>query len=263
MKLATKKYWRKYNTELWRWLAGLSNLDKKVPLRVQRNPYGLYETPKEYDEDGIAYNDGTWKVYNTCRVSSGRLRRKIHCKNKDELIKHIYGYIIFLYYCGIPKEETLIYVVRFIIYKLTFNEGMFDCSKESKNLLKEKILGIYNSDVKHYYCYREDDRRYAVNPIYLRNRNKSDKTKLHNQIEGQLTYKRLEKNYDPNLSIRKNVERLNKKGIQISKSTIARWLQHKKEEEEKKRKTIEMFGQAIGANPRSVPFDLNFNFPRI
>ena len=80
----------------------------KNKCRIQQNVYGLYESPKVYDEKGIAYNDGTWLIYNTCRIKGGKFRGRLFCGTKKQLLEYLYGYMCFLKKVGVDERDSVL-----------------------------------------------------------------------------------------------------------------------------------------------------------
>ena len=81
MELDFKEKWIKRRQRLYNSLLADPAYPYEYKRRVQQHPYGMYETPKVYDENGVAFNDGSWLIYNTCRVADDKFRGKVFCKS--------------------------------------------------------------------------------------------------------------------------------------------------------------------------------------
>lgn len=206
-----------------------TNYPVECSRRMYAHFYGLYETPKSY-VDGVAHNDGSWLIYNTCRKKGKTLRNKIYCKTKKDLIEYVYGYLCFLKKIGITDvEEMTYYAMCYVIYKLTFRKGLFSCAKNKMELL-EMAKGVLKKDVNDIKCQRKDPRKTALDPKIKKDMTVGEKTRMVKRLQRDRTDELIERWYDPSLSIRKNVEKFRKNDVPVSKATLERYLKRKKEE---------------------------------
>ena len=185
---------------------------------------GLYETPKTYTADGIAHNDGSWLIYNTFRSKDGKYRGKILCWNKEQIIKHIYGYICFLRKVGIHwHDEMVYYTIRYIEDKLTFPKGVFGCTKPNLRLIDEKVDMILNKEYEDVDCSRQDKRRFCMDPAIKKDMSRSDKVRKEKAEVKKETYAFIAKYNDPGRTTIENLMEFRKHGKSISESTYKRW----------------------------------------
>ena len=185
---------------------------------------GLYETPKSFNQDGIAHNDGSWLIYNTSRTREGKYRGKILCQNKKQVIEYIYGYLCFLRKVGIDwNEEMAYYTVCYIKDKLTFAKGVFNCSKPNIRLIESKVDTILNRAYEDIDCSRRDKRKFCMDPNIKKEMSLSDKVRLEQAERKKKTYNYIAKYYNPKLSENENLMVFIKHGKSISESTFKRW----------------------------------------
>ena len=229
MELDFKKDWIKRRQRLYYNLLSDPSYPVKYKSRVQANPFGLYETPKVYDENGVAYNDGTWLVYNTCRVSNAKFRGKIFCKNKQQLLEYLYGYMCFLKKVGVEERDEMIYhAICYIIYKLTYRKGLFRDTNASIEKLKELATSVIKKDVEDIKCSRVDKRKCCLDPKIKKTMTTGQKTSLQKKAQKQMKDELIEKWYDPGLSIRENVKYFKKNNIPISKARLEIYLRERR-----------------------------------
>ena len=227
----TKEQWIKYRKNLH---LKLPHSDKLIPelevrIRIQKNTEGLFETPKTYT-DGVAYNDGSWLIYNTCRTTKCKVRTKIKCNTKNDIIKKLISYLFFLKEVGITnKYEMLYYAIYFISDRLFYTKGMFDCNDNNKVLIGKKISYVLNRKGSCS-CSRFDDRKFCFDPK-LKNSfksygklNRKLYTKEQKRIVKESKDELIRKYYNSELSIRENVKVMKENGIEVSKSSLGRWL---------------------------------------
>lgn len=224
-KFDEKKEWddftKRWYLEVYRY--GAYN-DHILANRIHNNKDGYWETPKKY-VDGVAYNDGTWLEYNTIRVSNGKVRTKVMCKSKQELITTIYDYLCFLRKDGLTYEpEILYYVLVFLVDKLCYRNGLFVYNNKNKLVLCNLVKSVCKKSKSDIVCDRKDERKFAIDPRYLNKLNKSDKSQLRNKIVKKLKDDEIKKYYSSLLSIRENVEMMNSVGIKVSKTRLALWI---------------------------------------
>jgi hypothetical protein len=193
--------------------------------RIQQHPYGLYETPKHYDENGVAYNDGTWLIYNTCRVNENRFRGKVFCKTKKQLLEYLYGYMCFLKKVGVEERDEMIYhAICYLIYKLTYRKGMFKDSKQSIEKLIELATSVIKKESVDINCSRIDKRKYCLDPKIKKTLTTGQKTGWQKKVQKQMKDDLIEKWYDPGLSVRENVKRFKMNNVPISKARLEIYL---------------------------------------
>lgn len=207
--------------EKTRWIKLREELYKTITWRVspsEKEAYdrGLYESPKTY-VDGVAYNDGSWVKY----IHNG----KLWCRNKEEIGRYLYGYMCFLLKVEIVDNmELWYYSLCFLIDVLEYRKGLFGCSMENRiriNTIVQKVYKTRPADIK---TAKKDERAFCIDPKMIVGMTVAEKTRLQKKIQKELTDARIAELYDRELSIRKNVERFNEKGLQISPSRLHQWL---------------------------------------
>ena len=192
--------------------------------RLVSHKDGLYETPKTFNSDGIAYNDGSWLIYNTSRSKEGKYRGKILCKKKEQVINYIYGYLCFLRKVGIEwNEEMIYYTICYVKDKLTFPKGMFNCSPSNLRLIEQKVGEILNRDYEDVICSRIDKRKFCMAPDKKKGMEKSDKVRLEKAEQKKMTYDYIARYYNPARKPIENLMEFKKHGKTISESTFKRW----------------------------------------
>lgn len=197
--------------------------------RLISHKSGLYETPKTFNSEGIAYNDGSWLIYNTSRTKEGKYRGKILCQNKEQVIKYVYGYICFLRKVGINwNEEMEYYTICYIKDKLTFPKGVFNCSKPNTRLIEQKVHTILNMEYEDVECSRLDKRNFCMDPEMKKDMSRSDKVRLEKAELKKETYDYIAKYAHPKLKVIDNLIELSKHGKTISRSTFLRWKREQK-----------------------------------
>ena len=197
---------------------------KKYRDRLIAHHDGLYETPKTFNSDGIAYNDGSWLIYNTYRSREGKYRGKILCSKKKQVIEHIYGYICFLRKVGILwKDEMAYYTICYIEDKLTFPKGVFGCTKPNLLLIERVVGTILNKEYEDVECSRIDKRKFCMDPARKKVMSRSDKVRLQKAEEKKSTSDYIAKYYNPQRTTTENLMEFRKHGRIISESTYKRW----------------------------------------
>lgn len=202
MELDRKVRWKNLRDELYVKIAGdPHSLDNKDDITTWVNAYiqhkGLYETPKVY-KDGYAVNDGDWVKY----YYNGRFR----CKNKEEVLRYIYGYVCFLIKVGIEDlDEFWYYSICFLIDRLEYRDGLFGCSLENKNRIESTILKALKNRPQEVWTAKKDERKYCLDPSVKKGKTVGEKTHLQKKKDKEITDARIAERYDPSLkSIRKN-----------------------------------------------------------
>lgn len=226
--------WNRYRLELYRRIIeqGLGDYfeDRWIAYRVQENRWGLYETPKSYDEAGVTYNDGRWLIFNTSRAYKHNdkviYKDKVFCKDKCQVINDLYCYILFLRKIGIDMAfEMNYYAVAFLVKYLRFYDKVFDCTRENQNKIGELCRTAVNKEPEEIECEsRKDSRQFAFDPDKTRNMTPKGIIEWQKRIRKQMTDESIKKRYNPRLSVRKNVDELKKHGIEISVGRMYQWM---------------------------------------
>lgn len=230
MDLDFKKEWIGRRKRVYFNLMTDSVYPDKNKCRVQQNMYGLYETPKDYDKNGVAYNDGTWLIYNTCRVTGDKFRGKLFCRTKKQLLEYIYGYMCFLKKVGVDERDEMIYYsIGYIINKLTFRKGMFPDSKQNIEKLKELATSVMRKDIGEITCVRVDKRKSCLDPKIKKTMTTAQKTSLQKKVQKQMKDDLIKEWYDPARSVRENVKYFKDNDIKVSKARLEIYLrEHRK-----------------------------------
>ena len=234
--------WKNYRLEIYRRLMISGQNDwlqeKEIAYRVRGNDWGIYETLKAY-KDGVAYNDGTWLIYNT-----GRMRRcedktlykdKVFCRDKNHVIQVLYSYIMFLRKIGIEVVyEMNFYAVAFLTKYLRFYDKVFDCTMENKKKVGELCQAAFNKEADEIDCNtRIDSRKFALDPVMIgrmtkrmtRSQATAEITRFQKKIQKQMTDERIRKWYNPKLSERNNIKWFRENGIKdISLGRLHQWI---------------------------------------
>lgn len=207
---------------LYRW--GVSN-DVDLAQRIKEHREGYYETPKTY-VDGVAYNDGSWHIYNTCWTKNGKVTTKIKCMSRNTLIRYIYGYVCFLKSDGITdRREMFYYTIKFIRERLIIPQGMFEYNYVNKKFLEGRIDFVLASDIDDDF---KDSRNYAFEPGITGRLTREDYTRLQRMVQKEYKDRMIEKYYDSSLSVEQNLTVMNEAGLQIKKSRLYIWLKTQK-----------------------------------
>jgi len=211
--------------------------ERRIAFRIIENKAGIYETQKIY-ENGVAYNDGGWLLYNTSRKCKRAdkvvYEDKVFCTSKSQLIEDLYSYVLFLRKVGIDVVyEMNYYAVAFLVKYLRFYDGMFDCTAENQRKIGELCRSALNKEPEEIDCdSRKDPRRFSLDPETIASMTKGKSrseaagiiTGLQKSVQKQMTDEMIEKWYQPSLSVRKNVEALKKHGIEISVGRMYQWI---------------------------------------
>lgn len=226
--------WNRYRLELYRHIIEhclVNSFDERwVGYRVQENKWGLYETPKSYDETGVAYNNGNWLIFNTSRAYKHKdkviYKDKVFCKDKDQVITDLYCYILFLRKIGIDTAyEMNYYTVAFLVKYLRFYDKVFDCTRENQTKIGELCRTAVNKEPEEIDCdSRKDSRQFAFDPDRTRKMTPKGIIEWQKRIRKQMTDESIKKWYNPRLSVRKNVDELKKHGIEISVGRMYQWM---------------------------------------
>ena len=211
MELDEKARWKVLRDEVYEMATrGLS------PSEKEAYNGGLYESPKIF-VDGVAQNDGSWVKYvHNC---------KLWCGNKEEIGRYLYGYVCFLLKADVDGYwEIWYYCLCFLIDVLEYRKGQFGCSIENKRRIESIIQKVYNTPPADIKTAKKDEREFCIDPKLIEGMTVAEKTRLQKKIQKELTDARIAELYDQDLSIRKNVERFNEKGLQISPSRLHQWI---------------------------------------
>lgn len=203
-----------------------------VPYDLRQLVYdyqdGLYETPKVYDKDGYAYNDGTWIKFKTgCMYKTG-YRGMMICRDKKCLIDCLDAYCCFLKKIGVDNGKVFWYfMVVYMLDKLDFKDGMFPANRDNINILSGLICKDMDKDVFDICRDYEDERRYCMDPK-TKSKDRKVWTAVQRKKDKELDWKRIEELYDSSKTDVQNLMEFRKKGFVISDSTLKRWRRYKK-----------------------------------
>ena len=234
--------WKRYRGELYgRLIIGRQNdgLDEwAIAVRVQNNLSGIYETPKSY-EDGVAYNDGSWLIFNTSRAFKHNdktwYKDKVFCRDKSQVVDDLYCYALFLRKIGIDVGyEMNYYAVAFLTKYLRFFDGVFNCTMDNKKMVAEICRSAMNKEPEEIDCgTRIDKRKFALDPDMIK-RMKSgkpkkwaigDTTRFQKRTQKQMKDDLIRKWYNPQLSERENIKVFKANGIEgVSLSRLHQWI---------------------------------------
>ena len=226
-----RKKWETIKKELYKKCVTLVSDDpdeQKQMQMVYDYQDGLYETPKVYDKDGYAYNDGTWIKFKTGCMYRKKYRGMMMCGNKKSLIDCLDAYMCFLKKMGVDDGRVFNYfTVVYMLDKLDFKDGMFPANRDNTNILAGLICNVMDKDVADISCGCEDERRYCMDP---RTKSKDRKvwTSVQRKKDKELDWKRIEELYDSSKTDVQNLMEFRKKGLVISKGTLQNWKRYKK-----------------------------------
>ena len=194
----------------------------------------LYETPKTFDDQGVAYNDGSWVVYKTIKNK----KTTIFCKTKNKLLRTFISYMGFLKVAGIYNASVMYLFTLIFMDRLKWNQGLFDCTTENKKWLQDKILKVLaksNDEITKNWTRNKKNRKgcwdYREFAIDTSGMSKSEVTRKQNKVmnKKEKLDKTIEKYYDAEKSIRKNYEILKENGVKCSKSRLGSWVKEHNE----------------------------------
>lgn len=239
VKLDEKREWYEERVELSRML--LTKASTHYKLLIQKHwcketmkftP--LYETPKVYDDQGVAYNDGSWVIYRTVKNKTVN----IFCKTKNRLLRTFISYMDFLKLAGIDNASVMYLFTLIFMDRLKWYQGLFDCTNENKKWLQEKIVKVLqtsNDEITKNWTRNQkirkgcwDDRKFALDTTGM---SKSEVTRKQMKVmnKKEKTDKNIEKYYDAEKSIRKNWKILKENGVKCSLSRLGNWVREHKE----------------------------------
>ena len=234
--------WKRYRVEIYSRLLQGGQIggfqEREIAYRVQDNNWGIYETLKAF-EDGVAYNDGTWLIYNTSRMQRCNdqvlFKDKVFCRDKNHVIQALYSYILFLRKIGIDVVyEMNFYAVAFLTKYLRFYDKVFDCTMENKKKVGELCQAALNKDPEDIDCNtRLDSRRFALDPVTIgrmtrgmtRKQATAEVTRFQKKVQKQIKDDLIKTWYNPKLSERKNIEVFRENGIEdVSLGRLHQWI---------------------------------------
>ena len=216
-----RKKWETLKSDLYRECV---NQYSDVPGDQKQMVYdyrdGLYETPKKFDKDGYAYNDGSWIKFKTGCMYRKKYRGMMMCGNKKSLIDCLDAYMCFLKKMGFDDCRVFKYfTVVYILDKLDFKDGMFPANRDNTNILAGLICNVIDKDVDEIRCGYEDGRKFCMNKAVSR----SESSKMRQYKKGENTSKRIEELYDSGMSNNENLKRFKEAGLDISERTLQMW----------------------------------------
>ena len=234
--------WNQYRSDIYKHLiisAKDGFQERDIAYRVQNNCWGIYQTLKVYDEDGVAYNNGTWIIFNTSRMKryddKVLYKEKVFCRDKNHVIDVLYSYILFLRKIGIEVVyEMNYYAVAFLIKYLRFYDNVFDCTMDNKKKVGELCQAAFNKDPEDIDCStRIDPREFALDPVIIERKTKGMArsqatgviTSWQKKVQKQMKDELIEKWYNPKLSERDNIKWFRDNGIEdISLPRLHQWI---------------------------------------
>lgn len=234
--------WKRFRIDIYsRLILGGQNdgfQEREIAYRVQRYSWGIYETLKAY-EDGVAYNDGTWLIYNTSRMQRKEdkvvYKDKVFCKDKQQVINDLYNYVLFLRKIGIEVVyEMTYYAVAFLTKYLRFYDNVFDCTMENRKKVGELCWAAFNKEPYEIDCNsRIDSRKFALDPVMIgrmtrgmtRSQATAAVTRFQKKVQKQMKDALIERWYNPRLSERENIKVFRENGIEdISLGRLHQWI---------------------------------------
>lgn len=236
-KLDRKKEWYKYRKKYYIDIHNCNTISKEDKLFCNRHrDEVIYENPKTFT-DGVAFNDGTWVVFNTIRVKNGKERTNILVRTSEGMVKTLYSYMSFLKIAGIRQKNLMVYFTLTFFDRLTFGDKVFECNDRNKgilHLLAEKVLKKPDDEITRDWtrggklrtgCW--DDRKFCIDTTGL---TKEEIIKKQNQIMNrkQNTDRLIEENRLEGKSIKENVEHFKELGLKVSRARYCSWLSEHK-----------------------------------
>lgn len=225
-----RRLWESFKMDLYR---NCMNSEVDIPDFQRQMVYdyreGLYETPKTFI-DGYAYNDGTWKKFNTgCMYKTG-YRGMMICRDKKSIIDCLYAYMCFLKKMGVDNSKVFGYfTVVYMLDKLDFKDGMFPKNRDNINILSDMIGEVMDKDINDICCDCDDRRKYVISPDLLRCKTKVDKVRIQRSKDREINWKRIEELYDDTKTDIQNLMEFRKNGLDISLSSLTRWKKSRKQ----------------------------------
>ncbi len=188
----------------------------------------LYETPKVYDKQGVARNDGSWVIYKTIKNK----KVNIFCKTKNKLLRTFISYMGFLKLAGIDNANVMYLFTLIFMDRLKWYQGSFDCTTENKKWLQDKILKVLqksNDEITKNWTRTKKNRKgcwdvrdFAIDTTGM---SKSEVTRKQHKVMNKKEQldKTIEKYYDTEKSIRKNQKILEENGVKCSIGRLESW----------------------------------------
>ena len=208
-----KTLWKRLREESYRQVTwGLSDEEKGA------YECGVYESPKTY-VNGFAINDGTWVRY----IHTG----KLWCKNKEEVLRYMYGYVCFLLKVGdYDGLELFHFCLCYLIEMLEYKKGLFGCSMENRKRIVsiiEKVCRATPAEVK---TAKIDKRRFCFDPRIKKGMTVAEKTRAQKKQDKELTDAIIAELRDPaeEKSVRDGARIITERGFPVSPSRYHRWL---------------------------------------
>lgn len=208
-----KTLWKRLREESYRQVTwGLSDEEKGA------YECGVYESPKTY-VNGFAINDGTWVRY----IHTG----KLWCKNKEEVLKYMYGYVCFLLKVGdYDGLELFHFCLCYLIEMLEYKKGLFGCSMENRKRIVsiiEKVCRATPAEVK---TAKIDKRRFCFDPRIKKGMTVAEKTRAQKKQDKELTDAIIAELRDPaeEKSVRDGARIITERGFPVSPSRYHQWL---------------------------------------
>lgn len=208
-----KTLWKRLREDSYKQVTlGLSDEEKKAYDR------GVYESPKTY-VNGFAINDGTWVRY----IHTG----KLWCKNKEEVLRYMYGYVCFLLKVGdYDGLELFHFCLCYLIEMLEYKKGVFGCSMENRKRIIsiiEKVCRATPAEVK---TAKIDKRRFCFDPRIKKGMTVAEKTRAQKKQDKELTDAIIAELRDPaeEKSVRDGARIITERGFPVSPSRYHQWL---------------------------------------
>lgn len=208
-----KTLWKRLREDSYKQVTlGLSDEEKKAYDR------GVYESPKTY-VNGFAINDGTWVRY----IHTG----KLWCKNKEEVLRYMYGYVCFLLKVGdYDGLELFHFCLCYLIEMLEYKKGLFGCSMENRKRIVsiiEKVCRATPAEVK---TAKIDKRRFCFDPKIKKGMTVAEKTRAQKKQDKELTDAIIAELRDPaeEKSVRDGARIITERGFPVSPSRYHQWL---------------------------------------
>lgn len=272
------KNYKKYTEAEWRKLKEEKNrvffnarldqmrycLNKQIPV----NPRGLYETPKT--KDILTKNDGSWLVFYVRQ--SGR--KQIFIKNfGKDLRKIMRKYAIFLRAVGVDDPNAMLfYMLDFATYHLSFFKGRYVKKKnetkyryyngldiilhKTTEMLSDIIKWVLAKNIEDLDLSDFKDKRKVKAPELVdavgKKQIKAKKISIIRQDQTKELYERIENLYNPELSLKENLE-----NIKCDKKTLIKW--KKQHTESKEEKILRLYNPEIGwqKNAKVIGYSVN------
>lgn len=198
----------------------------------------IYESPKTY-VNGVAYNDGSWVIYETFRTNKGgKMIGSFRIKDLNSLVRRLYGYMVFLKLAGISNKKMLIYFTVVFFDRLVYPKGMFECNWKNKDILNkiaDRVLSKSNDELTKGWTRGEDknkkgcwdNRKFCLDTSGM---TKSEVSKKRNEVLGkkQKLDEQIEEHYEDGKSIKEMLDILHSNGVKVGKSRYCLWLKEHK-----------------------------------